>query len=158
ISSLVASLTFSSKQQTSLSGRFTMFTRDDQWRLEGDDRAQWTSQDTYGLGTTAETGAAVNAKYNFFRVHQSAFRQVRPNLFAGLGIHYDDHTDIRPGDDSAEWNSTAFVTYSEAHNLPLDRQTSAGLSANLLVDTRDSGIDPRRGSYTSVSYRGLIRG
>jgi hypothetical protein len=158
ISSLVTSLTFSSKQQTSLTGRFTMFTRDDQWRLEGDDRAQWTSQDTYGLGTTAETGAAVNAKYNFFRVHQSAFRQLRPNLFAGLGIHYDDHTDIRPGDDSADWNSTAFVTYSEAHNLPLDRQTSAGLSANLLVDTRDSGIDPRRGSYTSVSYRGLIRG
>jgi len=102
----------------------------------------------------------VNAKYDFFRVHETVLRQLRPALFAGAGLHYDDHTNIRPGTDlsDAEWNATAFVQYSEAHNLPLDRQVSAGPSVALVADTRDSAIDPREGWLATASYRGLIKG
>ena len=159
ISSVVASLTFSSKHQTALSGRFTMFTRGDQWRAEGDNRAQWTSQDTYGLGTAAEASAGVNARFDFFRIHETAYRRVGPGVFAGLGLHFDDHSNIRPGTDITEdqWSAAAFVDYSTAHSLPLDRQISAGLSANLIVDTRDSAIDPRSGSLAASGYRGLIK-
>jgi hypothetical protein len=42
ISSVVASVTFSTKKQTAVTDRFTMFTRDDGWRIEGDHRFQWT--------------------------------------------------------------------------------------------------------------------
>ena len=38
ISSAVASLTFSTKGQTSLTDRFTMFASGDRWRLDGDHR------------------------------------------------------------------------------------------------------------------------
>ena len=55
ISSLVTSLTFSTKKQTSLTNRFTMFGRENRWRHEGDHRFQWTSLETYGLGTSADT-------------------------------------------------------------------------------------------------------
>ena len=55
ISSLVTSLTFSTKKQTSLTNRFTMFGRGNRWRHEGDYRFQWTSLETYGLGTSADT-------------------------------------------------------------------------------------------------------
>lgn len=160
LSSVVASLTFSAKSQTSLSGRFTLFTADDGWRVEGDNRAQWTSQDTYRLGTATHSHDAVNARFDFFRVHETAYRRLRPAVFAGLGLHFDDHTDIRAGVDvdDDQWTEAAFVRYSDTHHLPLDRQTSAGLSANLLVDTRDSVIDPRAGWLTAVSYRGLIKG
>src|SRR5262245_13297171 len=50
ISSIVTSLTFSTKKQTSLTNRFTMFAPENSWRHEGDYRLQWTSLDTYGLG------------------------------------------------------------------------------------------------------------
>jgi outer membrane protein assembly factor BamA len=160
ISSLVASLTFSAKQQTSLTGRFLVFTRSDGWRVEGDDRAQWTSQDTYGLGTATPSGAAVNAKFDFFRVHQTVLHRLRRGLFAGFGFHYDDHRDLRAGvdTDAAAWDSGGFVTYSHEHGLPLDAQASSGVSANLILDTRDNAIDPRGGLLVASNYRGLING
>jgi hypothetical protein len=67
---------------------------------------------------------------------------------------------IRPGTDlsDAEWNETAFVQYSEAHNLPLDRQISAGPSVAFVADTRDNAINPYTGWFTTASYRGLING
>jgi outer membrane protein assembly factor BamA len=160
ISSLVASLTFSSKQQTSLTGRFLMFARGDAWRFEGDDRAQWTSQDTYGLGSTTPADDVVNAKFDFFRVHQTVLRRLRHGVFAGFGFHYDDHADVGAGADTddAEWANGGFVAYSRAHGLPADRQTSSGFSANLILDTRDNAIDPRGGLLVSSNYRGLING
>jgi outer membrane protein assembly factor BamA len=160
ISSVVASLTYSSKQQTSATGRFLVFTRGDGWRVEGDNRAQWTSQDTYGLGSTTPADAAVNAKFNFFRVHETLYRRLPSGIFAGIGFHYDDHVDIRPGEDVAteSWQGGGFVAYSDAHGLPADRQTSSGFSANLMRDTRDSAIDPRSGLLIASSYRGLING
>jgi hypothetical protein len=160
ISSVVASLTFSQKHQTSLSGRFDVFARDDRWRITGDNRAQWTSQDTYGLGTSSEVGSAVNAKYDFFRIHETLLRRVGPGLFVGGGLHFDAHTDIHPGDNlsDAEWNATAYVQYSQAHGFALDSQNSAGPSVSVVADTRDSAIDPRSGWFGTASYRGLIKG
>lgn len=160
ISSTVVSATFSQKHQTSLSGRLALSTKDDRWRVDGDNRAQWTSQDTYGLGTASEIGTGVNAKYDFFRVHETLLHEIRPSLYAGGGIHFDDHTNIHPGTDisDADWNATAFVQYSHAHNLPLDTQISAGPSVALVADTRDSAIDPRHGWLVNTSYRGLIKG
>ena len=52
ISSSVASMTFTSKKQAGISAHTTMFGRDDRWLLELDDRFQWTSQETFGLGTS----------------------------------------------------------------------------------------------------------
>src|SRR5262249_43986341 len=91
ISSVVASLTYSAKHQTSATGRFLVFTRGDAWRIEGDNRAQWTSQDTYGLGTATPSAAAVNAKFDFFRIHETVYRQLPSGIFAGLGFHFDNH-------------------------------------------------------------------
>jgi hypothetical protein len=160
ISSVVASLTFSAKQQTSLTSRFAVVTSGNQWRIDGDNRAQWTSQDTYGLGTSSEIGDSVNAKYDFFRVHDIVRRAIWPNVFVGAGLLFDNHTNIRRGEDlpDAEWNDTAFVKYSETHNLPLDRQVSAGPTVALVVDTRDSSINPYGGGFFEASYSGLIKG
>jgi outer membrane protein assembly factor BamA len=160
ISSVVASVTYSAKKQTSVTGRFLVFTRDDAWRLEGDNRAQWTSQDTYGLGTATPSAAAVDARFNFFRVHETIYRRLPSGIFAGLGFHFDNHVDVRPGDDTPaeDWESGGFIAYNAAHGLPADRQTSSGISANLMRDTRDSAIDPRTGLLIASSYRGLING
>ena len=96
ISSVVASLTISTKGQTSLTDRFTMFGSDDRWRLDGDHRFQWTSLDTYGLGTSADTRTGVVANFDFFRLHHTAYYRLRPHLFAGAGLYYDNHTNVEP--------------------------------------------------------------
>ena len=78
ISSAVAGLTFSTKGQTSLTDRFTMFANHDRWRLDADHRFQWTSLDTYGLGTSADTHTGVVAKFDFFRLHHTGVLPASP--------------------------------------------------------------------------------
>jgi hypothetical protein len=154
ISSAVASLTFSTKGQTSLTGRFTMFTRDDRWRLEGDYRLQWTSIDTHALGTSADTRTGVVTDYDFFRLYQTAYYRLRPGLFAGGGLYFDNHTDVGPAEgEEVEWPASPYVQYSEAAGLPLDSQISAGPGLDVLWDNRDSVINAERGWLARGSYR-----
>lgn len=159
ISSVVASVTFSTKSQIAVTERFTMFTRDDRWRLEADHRFQWTSQDTHGLGTSADTRDGVQANFDFFRLHHTAYYRLRPGFFAGAGLYFDNHTNVGPGEGAeADWAESPYVQYSEAHGLPLDSQISAGPSVDLLWDTRDSFINADRGWFVKASYRTLFDG
>jgi outer membrane protein assembly factor BamA len=162
ISSMVASLTFSSKGQTSLTDRFTIFGRDDRWRLEADHRAQWTSLETTPLGTSATGDDRVVTDFDFFRLHHTAYYQLPRGFYAGAGFYYDNHINIGPREDDesadAEWAASPFVEYSEAHGLPLDAQASVGPSADLLWDTRDSFINAARGWLARASYRMSIDG
>ena len=159
ISSMVASVTFSTKKQTSITNRFTMFAPGNRWRFDGDDRFQWTSLDTFALGTSADTREGIVADFDFFRFHHSAYYQLRPSLYGGVGFYFDDHTNISPADDEAnEWADSPYVTYSEAHGLPLDSQISAGTSIDFLWDNRDSFINADRGWLAKASYRTLFDG
>jgi outer membrane protein assembly factor BamA len=159
ISSMVASVTFSTKKQTSLTNRFTMFAPENRWRLDGDDRFQWTSLDTYELGTSADTRTGIVADFDFFRFHHTAFYQLRPALYAGAGLYFDDHTNVGPSEgEELEWTESPYVTYSEAHGLPLHSQISAGTSVDLLWDNRDSFINADRGWLARASFRTLFDG
>jgi outer membrane protein assembly factor BamA len=158
ISSIVTSLTLSSKGQISLTDRFTMFGHGNRWRLDGDHRFQWTSLETPGLGTSADQRDDVAADFDFFRLHHTAYYQLRPGLYAGGGFYFDTHVNIGPQhtddeDAQAEWSESPFVKYSEANGFPLEAQASAGPSVDLLWDTRDNFINASRGWLAKASYR-----
>jgi outer membrane protein assembly factor BamA len=158
ISSTVTSLTFSSLKQTSLTARFSVFGRDDRFELDGDNRAQWTSQDTFGLGTSTLPEDEVNMAFNYFRLYDTLNVTLRRNVLAGIGFHYSAHVDVGPGEGAeAGWSGSPYVAYSESNGLPLDSQTSAGVSVNLRVDTRDSTINAGRGWMASMSYRPFFK-
>jgi outer membrane protein assembly factor BamA len=159
ISSTVTSLTFSTKKQIAITNRFTMFGRDNRWRLDGDHRFQWTSLETFGLGTSADTETGVTADFDFFRLHQTAFYQLRPALYVGAGLYFDNHTNVDPLDgEEAGWAGSSYPTYSEAHGLPLDSQIAAGTSLDALWDSRDNFINADHGWLAKASYRTLFDG
>ena len=159
ISSSVASATFSSKKQAGVNAHTMMFGRDDAWLLELDDRFQWTSQETFGLGTSTARAAGEEIRFDFYRLYQSAYVQLRRNLFGGGGLYFDSHADVRPDDDAEnQWPQSAYYQYSVANGLPLDGQISAGPGVELLWDSRDSFINPRRGWLARASYRAFIEG
>ena len=159
ISSMVTSFTFSTKKQTSLTDRFTMFGADSRWRLDADHRLQWTSLETHALGTSADTNAGVAADFDFFRLHHTAYYRLGPALYAGAGLYFDNHTNVGPlQDEDAGWAQSPYVTYSEAHGLPLDSQIAAGTSLDLLWDSRDNFINAGRGWLAKASYRTLFDG
>jgi len=153
ISSTVASLTFSTKNQTSVNVRLDASGPEDRWSLDGDNRLQWTSQDTYGLGTTTPDNP-VNMKFDFIRLYETAYREVHEDLHVGIGFHFSAHTDAGPGEGAdATWAGSPYVAYSERHGFDIESQMSAGVSANIRLDTRDHVINPGRGWLASVSYR-----
>jgi hypothetical protein len=159
ISSAVASLTVSTKKQTSLTARFGLFTRNDVWKVDGDNRFQWTSQDTFGLGPGTAPEDEVNLEFDHFRVYETAYRAFGRGLFGGIGFHYSAHTGVEPGKDAESgWSESPYVVYSQDHGFSVDSQTSAGASLNLLVDTRDNAINAEGGWLGNVSYRAFFDG
>jgi hypothetical protein len=158
ISSSVFSLTFSTKSQVMANVKMTVFTKEDRWLLVGDNRFLWTSQDTYGLGSSSNQENAVNADYDFFRVYDTAYRRVRSHVFVGAGLLFSAHRNVRPGEGSEDkWDSSPAAEYSQTHEVPLDRSTSGGLSVDTRFDTRDSQIDARRGWLLNGTYRAFMK-
>ncbi len=159
ISSVTGSATFSTRGQVLLSGKVTAFSRDDRALLTADNRFQWTSQDTYGLGAGTGRADAINVRYDFVRVYETVYRRLGQSpLYAGAGFHVSVHANARAGDGADEgWDTSPYVAYSTEHGLPLETQTSAGASLNLLVDSRDNAINPARGWFAQASFRAFFR-
>jgi Omp85 superfamily domain len=154
ISAGIASLTFSTRKQAMLNIRFALFTNENRWLVEGDNRFHSTSQDMYGLGTATPASSAVGADYGFVRLHETVYRRVTRGVWAGGGVLFDSHSNVGPAEGvEEEWPTSPYVTYSQSHDLPLEGQQSAGASANVLINTRDSDIEPRRGWYANAAYQ-----
>jgi outer membrane protein assembly factor BamA len=84
---------------------------------------------------------------------------VRPHLFAGVGINISVHSNIRPGDGTLEtFDQSAYVAYNNLHGFDDQEQTSSGISAGLLFDTRDNGINAQRGWLASAALRTFFNG
>ena len=126
ISTSVFSLTFSAKAQTLANVRFNLYTPENRWVVVGDNRFQWTSGNTFDLGTSSSNDSAVLAKYNFFRVHDTVYRHLVSNVFVGGGLLFNTHTNILAGEnEEAAWEDSPHVVYSQAHGLPVDSATSS---------------------------------
>ncbi len=154
ISSAVVSGSFSTKKQTSVLARVAAAGSEDRRRLVADYRFQWTSQDTFGLGTSTGADDGVNARFTYIRLFQTAYFGLGKGIKGGVGVHYGVHSDIRPGEDAElTWDQSSLVEYSAVNGLELEEQTSAGFSLNLLRDTRDHPINASRGWFASLSFR-----
>jgi hypothetical protein len=154
ISTLSGGFRVSQKQQVLTGARFSVFTANDRWFLQGDNRFSWTSQNTYGLGADTLPADAENIRYDFFRLSETVYRRVEPGLFVGGGVMVNVHTDVQPGTGVvAAWNQSAYATYTLAHGFPLDGQASSGVNVGILYDTRDNAINAHRGWFANASYR-----
>ncbi len=109
ISSIVASATGTSKGQVLVSAKMNVSSFENRWRLEADNRFYWTSQPTYGLGTTTPEEAKLDMKFNHFRIYDKYYKQVHRDLFLGAGYIYNIHNNVRPPDDVdlADWTELA---------------------------------------------------
>jgi hypothetical protein len=160
ISSIVASVTATTKEQLLVNAKISSSALDNRRRFEGDNRLYWTSQKTYGIGTDTAEGAAVDQKYDYFRFYETLYQKVARHTYVGAGFLYSNHRDVRPAGDEAQaaWPSSPYVLYSEQKGFDPEAQTSAGLSLNALVDSRDGSINPSRGWYANLTYRAFFEG
>jgi hypothetical protein len=158
MSSMLGGFSVSAKKQASLTARFDAFTEQNRTHVLGDNRFQWTSQDTYGLGTSSPPEAAIGARFTHVRVYETALFEMRGHLAAGGGVHFATHTSIRPLDADSAWDDAPPNAYARAHGFDPASQQSGGVSAAIELDTRDNPLNASRGGLAHASYRAFFTG
>lgn len=153
MSSLVAALTYTQNKQLILNATPSIWTRDNRFNLVGDWRLMRYPQATYGLGMHNRPADAIQMSYDYLRIYQSALRQLRPNLYAGLGYQLDYHWDIRSRQAGQE--VSAVSAYQRGVR---GRSVSSGVVFTGLYDSRGNAINPPAGgTYLSLQVRPNLR-
>jgi len=176
VSSAPFTAAITSKSQLITFVKPNIYTKDNDFFLQGDWRFYIYSQPTYGLGTNAPDTIGVPSdiswmgegagpdsalfpmKFNFVKFHQIVNRRLVGELYAGLGYHLDYYYSIvdesyRPATDSTPELNTPHHYYSTLNDFPMKDYMVSGISLNVLYDTRDNQINPYKGIYANINYR-----
>jgi len=149
-STVTASVNYTSKKQFNILVRSNIFGPGNKWLSQGDWRYQDTSQPTYGLGPALPESYKDEMKFKVIRIYETLYRPLSGKLMAGLGYHLNSYFNIV--DPNAEQGlPSPFLDY---HNgQVVTTELSSGLSANLVLDNRDSPIYGTDGYYAVMSFR-----
>jgi hypothetical protein len=145
LSTVHASVAFTTKSQIIAAVRNDWHSSNDTWSLVGDARLAKFQQAAPRLGSDQPADSDVLAlKYNWIRLYQTAYRQVRGPFHVGLGYHLDAYMDMRPADAEVELPP-------ETGEVPTTTVAS-GVSLGALFDSRDNSLNASRGFYGRASY------
>jgi outer membrane protein assembly factor BamA len=172
ISQASANVTITAKKQLLLTVKSTIMAKEDKWIWNGDWRYYFYSQSTYGLGTnspdSASLGYGINVggvdtesnpgeqpmEFQWIRLHEVLLKQIRKNLFVGVGFHLDVYRDIKDKNlDLANQIWTDHYLYSVSNGIDPLQYTISGMSVNVVYDSRDNQINPYRGYYFNAQYK-----
>jgi hypothetical protein len=172
ISNVSANIIYTTKNQILSGINSVLMLANNEWQLQGDWRFLVFNQDTFGLGTghtpvsqgftlngygtTAAIPGAQPMDLNLLRFREIAYKKVWGPLYIGPGFSFDRYYAIV--DRSLDLAATpAVVTshyaYSTVNGFGTGAYTASGVSLDVLWDSRDSTINPYRGSYASLAYQ-----
>ena len=119
------------------------------WLLVGDWGWSHFPNPAWGVGGDTPESNRTIVDRKELRLNETAYRRVVGHVYAGAGYFLDSFYDIVDRR-AALGEATAFSSYGIGTR---GRSFSAGLSANLLLDTRDNPINPMAGTYLLARYR-----
>lgn len=175
---LSGSLQFTTKNQMLVLLKNNVYTKNNRIFFSGDWRYLIFSQSTYGLGTNSPEGGILDyqynvggletssdsltqpMKFNFLRLYQSASFNIRKGIYAGIGYNLDSYfkiEDERLRLDPGNQLITSHYAYSQAYGFNTTHYVSSALNVNLVFDTRDNMINPYKGHYALLSWRGAMK-
>jgi outer membrane protein assembly factor BamA len=99
-------------------------------------------------------------KFNFLRIYQSASYNIGKGFYAGIGYNLDyffkiedERLRLGPSDSLI----TSHYAYSKYYAFDTKEYYSSALNVNVIYDTRDNMINPFKGYYASISWRGSMK-
>jgi hypothetical protein len=177
-SMLSGSVQVTTKKQTIFLLKNNIYTKNNNIFFTGDWRFLIYSQPTYGLGSDAPDGGLLDYQvglggaetsidslaqplsYNFLRLYQSAsFRILKRHegFYLGVGYcldHYskivDEKLRLNPGDSLI----TSHYAYSKHYGFNTETYAISTLNLNFIYDTRDNMINPYKGQFLMINWRG----
>lgn len=151
VSVFTLNATYSTSQQLSIQLKSDAWVPGNRWVFKGDWRYLDTSQPTFGLGPVAEQPGEYPMEFVMWRLYQTVYLRMGPNIYAGPGFHLNLHEDI-VDERAVAGETTPYSLYTVGDAT---RSTASGLSANVLIDSRDSPIYPTTGLHWNASIRGF---
>ncbi|MBS1601636.1 MAG: hypothetical protein JST42_03130, partial [Bacteroidetes bacterium] len=153
VSNLSSNASYSVKGFANLNVKTNLFKLNDRLFLNGDWRFFVIAETTYGLGPKGtDQGEAI--RYGLWRFHETGSWKIVTNLYAGIGIHFDQQfridNDIR---DSGDVTEAYQYQYSLRHGFSPRQYNTSGFSLNVLFDSRDNPINTYKGYYININYR-----
>lgn len=174
VSSAPFTIAVTSKSQLITFVKHNIYTKENNFFLQGDWKFYIYSQPTYGLGTNSPDTVGIPnniswmgegtdsvifpMKFNFIKFHEIFNMKIIGELYGGVGYHLDHYYSIndeyyKQATDSTPEMITPHSYYSNRVNFGTKGYTVSGLSANFLYDTRDNQINPYKGIYANLNYR-----
>ncbi len=153
LSTVSSNASYSTRRLMNLNVKSNLFAFGNRLFLNGDWRYFVISETTYGLGSSVNTEGQ-SLRYGLSRIHETASFKLASNLFAGIGIHFDNQFDIDDRTADAGDTATSYhYQYSIRHGFNPGHYATSGYSLNLLFDNRDNPINAYKGYYINVNYR-----
>ena len=103
---------------------------------------------TYGLDINNKRSDALAIDYSYLRIYQLVYREIRKNLYLGLGYNLDYHWNIK-----SDSLPTKTLNDFKKYNNNKKSSTSTGISVNILFDNRLNSVNPKNGYYALIQYR-----
>ena len=175
---LSGSVQFTTKNQQLFLLKNNVYTKNNNIFFTGDWRYLIFSQPTYGLGTNSPEGGILDYQFNlggiettddsltqpidfnFLRFHQTVSFELRPSFYVGVGYYLDSYFKIvdeklrlNPGDSLI----TSHYAYNKYYGFDTDSYYSSALNINVIYDTRDNMINPYKGYFLMISWRGSMK-
>lgn len=146
ISSIQAEVQYTQKSQLLVPFRINMWSKNNRYNFIGDWRFLKYPQDTYGIGGKTSLDDAYTVDYDYARFYQFVLTKIKNELYAGLGVQYDNHWKIKEEDPpvNSDYQKYGFSKSS----------VSSGLALNVLYNTRKNILNPEGGTvYMNVIVR-----
>ena len=145
-STILTSFTYTARNQIILPFQYSIWTRDNKYNINSDWRFLKFPSYTYGLGgyTTINDGYLIY--YNAIKIHETALRKIRHNMYAGIGYNFDyfyDILELNPPKNTV----TDFRKYGYGPT-----ETASGITLNYLFDSRQNAVNPDHGALVNLIY------
>jgi len=173
LSTANAKVVYTTNKQLMAYLKSSMYTKNNDYFLQGDIRYYLYSLPTYGIGTNAPDtaydpsfswmdvehaggGGSYPMDYDFLIFHQSVNRKIIGNIYAGIGYQLDSYWAIDDellNLDTVPAQLTPHWTYQHNYDMNTEKYALSGFSLNLMYDSRDNLLNPYKGFYGNINYR-----
>jgi hypothetical protein len=145
LSSILASLNYTQYKQLIVPLQASIWSKGNKYNLTVDWRYMKYPSTTYGLGLKTSLVDAYRIDFSYLKIHETVFRSVAPNFYAGLGYYLDYLWNIKEVNVS---DTTIFKRYSLT-----SKEIASGIAFRLLYDSRINQINPINGFYANIACR-----
>jgi len=146
LSTLSTSIEYTQKGQILFPIQASIWFDKNKYNFVTDWRLYQYPQSTFGLGGRSRASQEYVIQYNYLRLYTLLLRRIARNLYTGGGFDYDYYFNIK--EVKPPRGITAFRRYGGGHY-----ERSAGISLNLLFDSRHNPLNADNGYYLSMAYR-----